>query len=128
MGLALFSFDETLKRLAAKNSVGIFERRSLEKREEAGVPRRSRNEPFMHGKQSLLRLLIRVRVTPNSKEPLVVKVGEADFEVRVDEKAVDGRANKRLLAMLAEHFGVPKSRISVVKGARSRDKILEVMS
>ena len=72
-------------------------------------------------------MLIKVRVTPNSKEPLVVQVGEGDFEVRVDEKAVDGRANKRLLAILAEHFGVPKSRIAIVRGARSRDKILEIV-
>jgi uncharacterized protein len=33
-GLPIFSFDEALKRLAAKNSVDIFGRRSLEKREE----------------------------------------------------------------------------------------------
>ena len=31
MGLRFFSFDAALKKLAAKNSVGIFERRSLEK-------------------------------------------------------------------------------------------------
>jgi predicted nucleic acid-binding protein len=35
MGLPLFSFDQALKKLAAKNSVGIFERRSLEKAGEA---------------------------------------------------------------------------------------------
>jgi len=66
-------------------------------------------------------------VTPNAKEATVVKVGEADFEVRVDEPAVGGRANKRLLEILSEHFRVPKSRISVVRGARSRDKVLEVV-
>ena len=34
MGLPLFSFDEALRRLAAKNSVEVFEGRSSEKREE----------------------------------------------------------------------------------------------
>ncbi len=71
-------------------------------------------------------VLIRVHVTPNAKEARVVKVGEADFEVRVDEAAMGGRANKRLLQILSEHFGVPKSRISIVRGARSRDKVLEI--
>ena len=71
-------------------------------------------------------MLITVHVTPNSKESRVTKVGEASFDVKVDEKAVGGRANKRLLEILSEHFMVPRSRISIVRGARSRDKVVEV--
>jgi uncharacterized protein (TIGR00251 family) len=72
-------------------------------------------------------MLIRVHVTANARESHVTKVGEADFEVKVDEKAIGGRANKRLVEILAEYFGVPKSRISIVSGAKSRDKVLEVV-
>jgi uncharacterized protein len=71
-------------------------------------------------------MLIRVRVTPNAKEPRVTKVGEDSFEARVDEKAMDGRANKRLVEMMADHFHVPKSRVRLVRGATSRDKVLDV--
>lgn len=71
-------------------------------------------------------MLIKVHVTLNAKEARVVRVGEAEFEVKVDERAVEGRANKRLLAILSEHFRVPKSKIHIVRGAKSRDKILEV--
>jgi len=71
-------------------------------------------------------MLVRVHVTPNSKEARVTKVGEASFDVKVDEKAVDGRANKRLVEILSDHFKVPRSRISIVRGAKSRDKIVEV--
>jgi uncharacterized protein (TIGR00251 family) len=71
-------------------------------------------------------MLIRVRVTTNAKAVRVVKVGEADFEVKVDERALNGRANKRLVEILSEHFRVPRSRIIIVSGARSRDKVLEV--
>ncbi len=71
-------------------------------------------------------MLINVHVTPNAKEARVTKVGEASFDVRVDEKAVGGRANKRLLEILAEHFDVPRSRVSIVRGAKSRDKVVEV--
>jgi uncharacterized protein len=70
---------------------------------------------------------IKVRVTSNAREVRVVKVGDGAFEVRVDEKATEGRANKRLLEVLSEHFKVPKSRIFIVSGARSRDKVLEVL-
>ena len=71
-------------------------------------------------------MLIRVRVTPNAREASVVKVDEGDFEVRVDERAIGGRANARLLELLSEEFDVPKSRVSIVKGARSRDKLIEI--
>jgi uncharacterized protein len=71
-------------------------------------------------------MLIRVRVTPNARAALVVKVGEASFEVRVDERAAGGRANKRLVKILSAHLGVSRSSLRVVKGARSRDKVLEL--
>jgi uncharacterized protein YggU (UPF0235/DUF167 family) len=65
-------------------------------------------------------------VTTNAKEARVTRVGEGDFEARVDERALDGRANKRLVEILSEHFGVPKSRIRILSGVRSRDKVLEI--
>ena len=76
-----------------------------------------------HGRRGML---IRVHVTPNAKEARVLKVGDGSFEVRVDERAVNGRANKRLLEILSKHFVVPKSRIFITKGMRSRDKIVQV--
>jgi uncharacterized protein (TIGR00251 family) len=72
-------------------------------------------------------MLIKVYVTPNAREARVVKVSDDHFEVRVDEKAVDGRANKRLLEILAEHFNVQKSRISILKGTKTRNKLVQVI-
>ncbi len=72
-------------------------------------------------------MLIRVRVASNAKEARVTKTGVTSFEVRVDAKAVGGRANKRLLEILSEHFNVPKSRITIVRGAKSRDKMVEII-
>jgi len=74
-----------------------------------------------------LKMLVEVYVTPNAREARVVKVGEDYFEVRVDEKAIGGRANKRLVEILAEHFDIPKSRISIVRGAKSRNKIVQMI-
>ena len=72
-------------------------------------------------------MLIRVYVTPNAREARVVKVSDDYFEVRVDEMAVGGRANKRLLEILAEHFKVQKSRISILKGTKTRNKLVQVI-
>jgi uncharacterized protein (TIGR00251 family) len=72
-------------------------------------------------------VLIAVHVSTNAREANVVRIGENIFEVKVDERAVEGRANKRLVEILAKHFKVPKSRIRLVSGARSRDKVIEIV-
>src|SRR6266702_1685002 len=76
-----------------------------------------------HGRRGML---IRVHVTSNAKEARVVKVGDDSFVVRVDQRLVNGRANKRLLEILAKHFVVPKSKIFITKGMKSKDKIVQV--
>lgn len=71
-------------------------------------------------------MLVRVRVTPNAKRPLVVMVAEGSYEAKVDERAEGGKANKRLLEVLSVYLGVPKSSLRIVSGARSREKLVEV--
>lgn len=72
-------------------------------------------------------MLITVRVTSNAREPRVTKTSETSFEVRVDERAEGGRANKRLVEILSKHFDVPKSRITILRGLKSRDKVVEIL-
>ncbi len=66
-------------------------------------------------------------MTPNAREARVIVVSQDYVEAWVDERAVGGRANKRLLEILAEHYKIPKSRISIVRGAKSRNKIVQVI-
>ena len=47
--------------------------------------------------------------------------------VRLRAKAVDGAANKGLVAYLAKELGIAKSRIVVEQGTTSRQKRLRVM-
>ncbi len=65
-------------------------------------------------------------MTPNAREARVVKVSEDYFEVRVDERAVGNRANKRLVEILSEHFNIPKSRITILTGIKTRNKTIQV--
>jgi len=44
----------------------------------------------------------------------------------VRERAVDGAANTAVVRVVAEHLGVPKSRVSIRRGHTSRQKTLEV--
>jgi uncharacterized protein (TIGR00251 family) len=69
---------------------------------------------------------IAVRVKPRSRVEEVS--GEGDrYVVRVKEPPVEGRANRAVLRLLASHLGVPESRLRIVSGFSSRNKVIEVI-
>lgn len=78
---------------------------------------------------------IQVKAKPGAKhaevrvektEGLFTKGGEPRFTVAVKEPAVDGRANRAIAEALAEYFKVPVSRVRIVSGFTSREKVVEV--
>lgn len=72
-------------------------------------------------------LFLKVHVVPNARDAGVVKIDLDTLEVRVDARAERGRANKRLLELVSEYLGVPRSKVMLVAGARSRDKTILVV-
>jgi len=73
-------------------------------------------------------MIISVKVIPNSKKSEVKKIGENIFKIKVDAKAEDGKANRRLVEILAEYFKVPESSVFISKGVKSRNKTIEFKS
>ncbi len=68
---------------------------------------------------------IKVKVIPNAGSNHVTLDGNR-LKVKVKSPAVKGKANKELIALLTEFYNVKKGSIRIVKGERSRDKIIEV--
>jgi hypothetical protein len=70
---------------------------------------------------------ITVRVKPGSKKGPLVETGDDDsLTVYLQQRAVDGAANEGLVEILAKHFGVSKSRVTIESGFTSRIKRVEV--
>ena len=69
---------------------------------------------------------ISVLVAPNSKNSEVIKIDKISYKVRVDAPASEGEANKRLVEILAEYFNVSKACVKILKGFKSRNKIIEI--
>jgi uncharacterized protein YggU (UPF0235/DUF167 family) len=67
-----------------------------------------------------------VRAKPNSKRPAVEKTGENIFAVSVSEPPQDGRANRAIAKALADHFGVAPSRVRLLSGFSSKQKVFEI--
>jgi uncharacterized protein (TIGR00251 family) len=68
-----------------------------------------------------------VRLTPRADRDAIVLVpGGGTIQARVTAPPVDGQANAALVKLLAKALGVPKSRVSVVRGLSARDKVVRV--
>ncbi len=67
-----------------------------------------------------------MRVQPRSSRAGVEPAGEGEVRVRVHAAPEGGKANAEVIELLAEHFGVPRSRIRILRGASSRNKIVEI--
>ncbi len=69
---------------------------------------------------------ISVKVVPNSKVEGVVKDGNG-LLLRVKEPAKEGKANRAVVKLLAEHFKVSKDSIIIVSGLKNRNKIVDIV-
>jgi uncharacterized protein YggU (UPF0235/DUF167 family) len=75
-----------------------------------------------------MRVLLRVK--PGASRTAVggryEGVGGVALVVAVGARAVEGQATKAVLVAVAESFGVRRSAVTLVNGATSRDKVVEV--
>lgn len=69
---------------------------------------------------------INVRVIPRAKINRVEVQPDGTVRVHTTTAPTDGKATNDVIKMLAEHYGVPKTSIKLVRGATSRDKVFEV--
>jgi len=69
---------------------------------------------------------ISVQVKTNSKVESVDRLPDGSYLVRVHVPPVDGKANERIVELLADYFDSPKGRIEIVSGFKGKNKIFEV--
>jgi len=69
---------------------------------------------------------IDIRVQPRAARDEIVGLRNGAVVVRLTAPPVEGKANDALCRLLARRLGVAGSRVTVVRGARSRDKVVHV--
>lgn len=69
---------------------------------------------------------ITVHVTPRAGTPRVERRPDGTWHVAVSAAPRDGEANDAVVAALAEHFGVGRGRVRILRGLRTRHKIVEI--
>ena len=67
-----------------------------------------------------------MRVQPKASRNQVDGFQEGTLRLRVTAPATEGEANAGVIALLAKSLGVSKSKVQIVRGHGSRDKLVSV--
>ena len=69
--------------------------------------------------------ILRVRVVPRAKKN-DIKTDAGGYKVYLTAAPTDGKANKALLKLLADHLNVKRSQLMIIRGEKSRDKAIKI--
>ena len=67
-----------------------------------------------------------MHIQPGARRSEVAGLHGDRLKIRIAAPALDGRANDALVAFIAGELRIPKARVAVIKGERSRDKLVAV--
>ncbi len=69
---------------------------------------------------------VRIHVVPNAKIDNVVGEHGGAIKIKLRAPAVEGKANAALISFLADRLKVPARTIALVRGQKSRDKLVRI--
>jgi uncharacterized protein len=67
-----------------------------------------------------------VRLTARASRTEIVGLRGAGLAVKVNAPPVQDRANDALRGLIGKAVGIPPSRVQIVRGHKSRDKLLQL--
>lgn len=70
-------------------------------------------------------MILNIRVIPRSSRNLVRKENDS-LKVYLTCAPHSGLANKQLIGLLAGYLGLKKYQLKIIRGEKSRDKVIEI--
>jgi uncharacterized protein (TIGR00251 family) len=71
-------------------------------------------------------MIIKVKVKPGSGKQEIVKFFNEEYVVSLKQRAEGNKANTELIKLLKKYFDAEAGNINIIKGLKSRNKIIEV--
>lgn len=65
-----------------------------------------------------------VKAHPKSKKVAVKKIDDTHYEIWIREAPEKGRANDAVIETLSDYLKIPKSRLTLLSGQKSKHKVL----
>jgi uncharacterized protein len=71
-------------------------------------------------------IVLEIRVHPGASGDALRLLDDGTLEARLRARAVEGKANVALVALLAARLGLRKSEVRIIHGLRGRRKLVEL--
>ena len=71
-------------------------------------------------------MILKIKVIPNTEKQRIKK--EEDFlKAYLTSPPIQGKANKELIKLFADYFNVSNKKVRIIKGEKSRKKMVEIL-
>jgi len=71
-------------------------------------------------------IVVKVKIVPGSSKNKIVGVYNDALKISITAPPVEGKANKKCIAYLAKYFDVAKSKIEIISGQTSKNKLIKI--
>jgi len=71
-------------------------------------------------------IIVKVRIVPGSSKNKIVGVYNDALKITVTAPPVEGKANKKCIIYLAKYFDIAKSKIEIISGQTSKNKLIKI--
>lgn len=71
-------------------------------------------------------MLINCHVITSAKTEEIEKLPDGSYKIRFNVAPEKGKANKKLVEMLADYFNVAKSNVRIIRGETSKNKVIYI--
>lgn len=71
-------------------------------------------------------MILQIKVKPNARESSLEQQSDGSWVARLKSPPVDGKANRELIALVAERFGCAKAAVEIRGGAAGRLKRVKI--
>ncbi len=71
---------------------------------------------------------LKIKVVPrSSKNEIIGPMADGTIKIKIAAAPVDNEANDALVELLSQEYKIPKSRIKIISGLKSKNKIVEIL-
>ena len=71
-------------------------------------------------------IVIKVKIVPGSSKNKIDGVCNNALKISITAPPVEGKANKKCIAYLAKYFDIAKSKIEIISGQTSKNKLIKI--
>lgn len=71
-------------------------------------------------------MIIEAKIVPNARKNNLIDLGQNKYKIYITAPAIQGKANQALIEFLANHFQISKNQARILKGMKSKNKIIEI--